>query len=98
MSENGLTTQSRFILLDSPLVVCTAFTALTWTCFVNQHEQGPAKAFEPNWWFWLAATGLGLGATVSIKWVGLFTIGWVGCLTVLQLWVLLGDTKSITPV
>lgn len=43
-------------------------------------------------------TGLGLGATVSVKWVGLFTIAWVGSLTVLQLWVLLGDTKTVTPV
>jgi len=43
-------------------------------------------------------TGLGLGATVSVKWVGLFTIAWVGSLTVLQLWVLLGDFKTVTPV
>lgn len=41
-------------------------------------------------------TGLGLGATVSVKWVGLFTIAWVGSLTALQLWFLLGDTKNVT--
>lgn len=96
--ENGLLTQSRLILLDSPLVIFTAFTALAWTCFTNQHEQGPSKAFDPNWWFWLFATGIGLGATVSVKWVGLFTIAWIGSLTILQLWVLIGDTKSVTPV
>lgn len=96
--ENGLLTQSRLILLDSPLIAFTAFTALAWTCFTNQHEQGPSRAFDPNWWFWLVATGLGLGATVSVKWVGLFTIAWVGSLTVLQLWVLIGDTRSVTPV
>lgn len=96
--ENGLLTQSRLILLDSPLVTFTAFTALAFTCFCNQHEQGPSKAFDASWWFWLAATGLGLGATVSVKWVGLFTIAWVGSVTLLQLWVLLGDTKSVTPV
>ena len=95
--ENGLVTQSRLILLDSPLIICTAFTALAFTCFTNQHELGPSKAFEPTWWGWLVATGLGLGATVSIKWVGLFTIAWVGSLTVLQLWVLLGDTNTVTP-
>lgn len=97
-SENGLVTQSRLILLDSPLIVFTAFTALAWTCFTNQHEQGPSKAFDPSWWFWLVATGLGLGATVSVKWVGLFTIAWVGSLTVVQLWVLIGDAKTVTPV
>lgn len=95
--ENGLVTQGRLILLDAPLITATAFTALGFTCFTNQHEQGPSKAFQPSWWFWLIMTGLGLGATVSIKWVGLFTIAWVGGLTLLQLWILLGDTRTVTP-
>ncbi|OCK89842.1 glycosyltransferase family 39 protein [Cenococcum geophilum 1.58] len=95
--DNALLTQSRLILLDSPLVIFTAVTALAWTSFTNQHEQGSSKAFQPSWWFWLAATGVGLGATVSVKWVGLFTIAWVGSLTILQLWVLLGDAKHVTP-
>jgi len=95
--ENGLVTQSRLILLDSPLVIFTAITALAWTSFTNQHELGPKYAFTPSWWFWLAATGFGLGATASVKWVGLFTIAWVGSLTALQLWVLMGDNKNVTP-
>ncbi|KAK2017959.1 dolichyl-phosphate-mannose-protein mannosyltransferase [Colletotrichum eremochloae] len=95
--ENGLLTQARLILLDSPLMVATAFTALSFQSFTNQHEQGPEKAFQLSWWFWLLMTGLGLGTTVSIKWVGLFTIAWVGSLTLIQLWVLLGDTKNVTP-
>ncbi|KAK7946114.1 Dolichyl-phosphate-mannose--protein mannosyltransferase 1 [Apiospora aurea] len=94
--ENGLLTQARLILLDSPLVIATAFTALAFTSFTNQHEQGPSKAFSAAWWFWLVMTGLGLGVTVSIKWVGLFTIAWVGSLTLVQLWVLLGDNKTVT--
>ena len=94
--ENGLVTQSRLILLDSPLVLFTGMTALSWVSFQNQHELGPKYAFQPAWWFWLAASGITLGATFSVKWVGLFTIAWVGSLTVLQLWVLLGDTKNVT--
>lgn len=94
--ENGLVTQSRLILLDSPLVIFTAMTAVSWMSFSNQNELGPKYAFQPTWWFWLASTGLCLGATVSVKWVGLFTIAWVGSLTVLQLWVLLGDTRNVT--
>lgn len=97
-AENGFITQSRLILLDSPLVFFTALTALSFTCFTNKQEQGPSHAFTVLWWFWLAATGLCLGATLSVKWVGLFTIAWVGSLTVLQLWVLLGDAKNVTPV
>ncbi|KAI5801502.1 dolichyl-phosphate-mannose-protein mannosyltransferase [Peziza echinospora] len=95
--ENGLITQARLILLDSPLVCFTAFTGMAWTSFLNVHEQGPSQAFGATWWFWLATTGLALGATVSVKWVGLFTIAWVGALTLAQLWQLLGDTKNVTP-
>lgn len=94
--ENALVTQSRLILLDSPLIIFTAMTALSWVSFQNQHELGPANEFTPSWWFWLASSGLCLGATVSVKWVGLFTIAWVGSITALQLWVLLGDTKHVT--
>ncbi|EDN03332.1 hypothetical protein HCAG_01197 [Histoplasma mississippiense (nom. inval.)] len=94
--ENGLVTQSRFILLDSPLIIFTALTALAFTNFTNQHEQGPSRAFGASWWFWLTLTGIFLGATVSVKWVGLFTIAWVGSLTLVQLWVLLGDTRTVT--
>lgn len=94
--DNGLVTQSRFILLDSPLIIFTALTALSFISFTNQHEQGPPKAFGPSWWFWLACTGVFLGATVSVKWVGLFTIAWIGSITLLQLWVLLGDPKTVT--
>jgi dolichyl-phosphate-mannose-protein mannosyltransferase len=77
-------------------MIGTAFTALAFNSFTNQHEQGPEKAFQLSWWFWLAMTGLGLGITVSIKWVGFFTIAWVGTLTLVQLWVLLGDTRTVT--
>ncbi|KAK4153724.1 Dolichyl-phosphate-mannose-protein mannosyltransferase-domain-containing protein [Chaetomidium leptoderma] len=94
--ENGLLTQARLILLDSPLMIATAFTAFAFTSFTNQQELGPSRAFGLSWWFWLAMTGLGLGITVSIKWVGLFTIAWVGILTLLQLWVLLGDYKNVS--
>lgn len=95
--ENGLVTQSRLILLDSPLVFFTALTTLSFTSFTNQQELGPSAAFGGLWWFWLVMTGLSLGATLSVKWVGLFTTAWVGSLTMLQLWVLLGDNTTVTP-
>src|SRR5436190_23567053 len=40
--ENGLVTQSRLILLDSPLVICTAFTAYTWTVFEYKYHHNSA--------------------------------------------------------
>jgi dolichyl-phosphate-mannose-protein mannosyltransferase len=108
--ENGLVTQSRLILLDSPLIIATAFTAYAWTVFESKYHSAPVVpttpseqaevkdgVFSADWWTWLALTGLGLGAAVSMKWVGLFTIAWVGCLTLVQLWNLLGDLR-VTPV
>ncbi len=88
--ENGLITQSRHILLDSPLVFFTALTIFVWTGFCNEDKQEP---FTESWWVWLTLTGLSLGAVVSCKWVGLFTIATIGVGTLRQLWLLLGDLK-----
>ncbi|KIO12011.1 glycosyltransferase family 39 protein [Pisolithus tinctorius Marx 270] len=88
--ENGLVTQSRHILLDSPLVFFTALTIFLFVGFSNEDSHRP---FSEQWWTWLVLTGLSLGAVVSCKWVGLFTIATVGVCTVLRLWLLLGDSR-----
>lgn len=83
--DNALTTQSRYILLDSPLLFFMAVAAYGYTKFRNE------VAYTKDWFRYLFLTGLGLGATFSSKWVGLFTIGWVGMLTVYELWWMWGD-------
>jgi dolichyl-phosphate-mannose-protein mannosyltransferase len=88
--ENGLITQSRHILLDSPLVFFTALSAFLWCGFCNEDKNQP---FTKRWWTWLTLTGFSLGAVLSCKWVGLFTIATVGVSTILQLWNLLGDLR-----
>lgn len=90
--DNALVTQSRLILLDSPLVFFTAATVCSWSAFINL-DRRPADQFKKSWWFWLTLTGLCLGATVSCKWVGLFTIATIGVAVLLQLWNLLGDLR-----
>ncbi|CAG8554655.1 29354_t:CDS:10 [Gigaspora margarita] len=85
--ENALVTQSRLILLDSPLMASTAFTMLIWVKFHNEQK----RPFKTWWWIWLIMTGVGLGLTVSIKWVGFFTTIFIGLLTIKDLWDLLGD-------
>ena len=90
--ENGLITQSRHILLDSPLIFFTALTTFCWVAFSNEN-QDRARAFTEKWWLWLILTGLSLGAVASCKWVGLFTIATVGLDTIRQLWNLLGDLR-----
>ncbi|OCF40188.1 dolichyl-phosphate-mannose-protein mannosyltransferase [Kwoniella heveanensis CBS 569] len=92
--ENALITQSRLILLDSYLVFFTALTTLFWVRFSAHDSEG--RAFTFPWWRNLLLTGLSLGAVVSCKWVGLFTIAMVGVGTLRQLWLLLGNLK-VTP-
>ncbi|KAF5350848.1 hypothetical protein D9757_012845 [Collybiopsis confluens] len=73
--ENGLVTQSRHILLDSPLIFFTSLSTFAWVGFCNEDKHKP---FTESWWAWLVLSGLSLGAVVSCKWVGLFTIATVG--------------------
>ena len=61
--DNALTTQSRFILLDSPLVFFMALTAYGFMKFQNE------VPLQKNWFRYLFLTGLALGATLSSKWV-----------------------------
>ncbi|KAI9028231.1 Dolichyl-phosphate-mannose-protein mannosyltransferase-domain-containing protein [Phycomyces nitens] len=87
--ENGLVANNRLILLDPPLLFFTAATTLMWVNFFNQKN----KPFQFWWYTWLALTGLGLGLTVSCKWVGLFTIATIGMSTIKNLWDLWGDSR-----
>jgi dolichyl-phosphate-mannose-protein mannosyltransferase len=91
--ENGMVTQSRHILLDSPLIFFTALTTFFWSGFCNEDKHEP---FTETWWAWLILSGMSLGAVVSCKWVGLFTIATIGLSTVYQLWTLLGNLR-VTP-
>ena len=88
--ENGMITQSRHILLDSPLIFFTALTIFLWCGFCNEDKHEP---FTSSWWTWLTLSGLSLGAVVSCKWVGLFTIATLGISTLYQLWNLIGDLR-----
>lgn len=92
--DNALITQSRLILLDSFLVFFTGLTTLFWVRFSNDDSEG--RAFTKPWWINLLCTGLSLGAVVSCKWVGLFTIAMIGVGTLRQLWLLLGNLR-VTP-
>ncbi|KAJ2332596.1 hypothetical protein GGI00_002717, partial [Coemansia sp. RSA 2681] len=90
--ENGLVTQSRLILLDSPLVFFTVLALTAWAVFWTKQRQ----AFGPAWWFWLLATGALMGCAASCKWVGLFLFPAVGLSTVGDLWTKIAD-RAITP-
>ncbi|KAJ1657569.1 hypothetical protein IWQ61_003048 [Dispira simplex] len=90
--ENSLVTQSRLILLDSPLIFFTTLTVLMWTNFCRYLR----KPLTKWWWIWLSLTGIGMGLTFSCKWVGLFLVATIGVSTLKQLWDLVCDLR-VTP-
>ncbi|KAJ2065245.1 hypothetical protein GGI17_000501 [Coemansia sp. S146] len=90
--ENGLVTQSRLILLDSPLVFFTVLTLTAWSMFWTKQGQ----SFTGAWWFWLISTGVLMGCAASCKWVGLFLFPAVGLSTISDLWDKIAD-RSLSP-
>lgn len=83
--DNANATISRYILLDSPLLFFIASAVYALKKFEIQ------TPFSLGWWKALLATGIALGLAFSSKWVGLFTIAWVGLSCVYQLWFIIGD-------
>ena len=72
------------------------FLPFFWCIFCNEdhaHSGGRPESgpLSRHWWTYLSLTGLNLGAVVSCKCVGLFTIAMIGVSTLKQLWILLGD-------
>lgn len=80
--DNALTVQSRFILLDSPLIFFIMASIFGWTKFRQQRM----RPFQAAWWIWLLVTGVAIGAATSIKMVGLFTVAMIGLATIADLW------------
>lgn len=83
--ENANVTISRYILLDAPLLFFIALAVYCWKRFEYQ------TPFSKSWFGLLIATGVTLGLALSSKWVGLFTVAWVGLLCVFQMWFVVGD-------
>jgi dolichyl-phosphate-mannose-protein mannosyltransferase len=47
-----------------------------------------------GWWGWLLLTGVSLSGSVSVKFVGLFVVLYVGCHTIAQLWHIYGNLNN----
>eukprot|EP00834_Sanchytrium_tribonematis_P006022 NODE_411_length_7931_cov_0.531920.p1 type:complete len:619 gc:universal NODE_411_length_7931_cov_0.531920:5191-7047(+) len=90
--DNSLITQSRFILLDSMLMLFMTFCIYSWISFYKERY----RPFSFNWWKWLIFTGVGLGCVMGVKMVGLFTVMTIGIATVKDLWDLLDSSRKLT--
>lgn len=90
--DNALAIQSRFILLDSPLIFFICLSVFAWVKFRQQR----AQPFHRNWWLWLLATGVAIGGATSVKMVGLFTVALIGIATTMDLWELADYRRHIS--
>lgn len=86
--EHSFLTISRYILLDAPLI---CFIAAAVYAF-KKSELYPTNSFRHL--KSLLAAGVALGLASSSKWVGLFTVAWVGLLCVWRLWFMIGDLNK----
>lgn len=85
--ENSLATQARYIMLDSQLVAFVAAAVYSYKLFEV------SVPFTKNWYRYLFLTGLLLGLATSVKLTGLFTLAWVGILSVYQIYLIAGDLE-----
>eukprot|EP01134_Creolimax_fragrantissima_P007331 CFRG7331T1 len=83
--DNSLLTQSRFILLDMPMLLFISL-AIFADAKTRTYWNLP---FTRGWWSWLGLTGVFLGLALSVKWVGLFVVAFVGVHTIQDLWYIL---------
>ncbi|CAB4257082.1 similar to Saccharomyces cerevisiae YDL095W PMT1 Protein O-mannosyltransferase, transfers mannose from dolichyl phosphate-D-mannose to protein Ser/Thr residues [Maudiozyma barnettii] len=86
--ENSYVTISRYILLDAPLMFFIAAAVYSFKKY-ELFQQGSIKSYKT-----LLATGIALGFAASAKWVGLFTVAWIGLLCIWRLWFMLGDLSK----
>lgn len=85
--DTGCITISQYILLDPILL----FFIMTSIYSIVNFRQLKEQTFTNKWWAWLLGTGFFLGCAISVKWVGLFIVLFVGVSTVHDLWNMLGD-------
>lgn len=50
-----------------------------------------SRPFGLKWWFWLSSIGVFMTGSLSIKFVGLFVVIFVGIRAIAELWDILGD-------
>jgi len=86
----GMLTLNRYILLDPILLFFISASVYAMHHFRTLAD----KPFTGRWWTWLVITGIALAGSISVKFVGLFVVLYVGLFTIGQLWQILGDKTA----
>ncbi|BFZ19967.1 hypothetical protein BsWGS_23006 [Bradybaena similaris] len=87
--DNALLVQSRFMLMEAMLVCFSTLSVLAYLKFRNC-----SREFSLMWWFWLVLCGLAATCTLSIKYVGVFTMLLVLIRIVRDYWSMLDDNSK----
>ncbi|XP_047741231.1 protein O-mannosyl-transferase 2, partial [Hyalella azteca] len=90
LADGGFLTLTQYILLDPPLLFFIMASVATAARFNSYRD----KPFSLGWWGWLLLTGVSLSGSVSVKFVGLFVVLYVGCHTIAQLWHIYGNLNN----
>jgi len=86
----GVITLNRYILLDPILLFFISGSVFA----TAEFRSCVSHPFSRSWWFWLILSGCMLAGAISVKFVGLFVVLYVGIFTISQLWDILGDLSQ----
>ncbi|XP_050527645.1 protein O-mannosyl-transferase 2 isoform X4 [Daktulosphaira vitifoliae] len=102
-SLNAATLSSVFILLDVGTLTLTQYILLDpillffmLASFVSMCKFQSCSYIEFSffWWFWLIFTGVTMACCISVKFVGLFQVIFIGLMTITDLWSILGNLSK----
>ncbi|XP_032521086.2 protein O-mannosyl-transferase 2 [Danaus plexippus] len=93
LCDVGFLTLNRYILLD-PILLFFMSCSIFGACKVHSHTEAGSPPFSPHMLLWQIFLGSSLACTMSVKFVGLFVVLFVGLRTVADLWHVLGDLSK----
>ncbi|ORY95667.1 Dolichyl-phosphate-mannose-protein mannosyltransferase-domain-containing protein [Syncephalastrum racemosum] len=90
--DNAMIAQQRLIMLDSALIFYMLATIYSYIRFYKLRD----RPFSLPWFSWMTATAAAMGMTLSVKMVGLFLVGSIGTVVLVDIWDLLDARRGIS--
>ncbi|RUS87081.1 hypothetical protein EGW08_005157 [Elysia chlorotica] len=87
--DNALLVQSRFMLMEGILIFFSLLAVLAFLKFRNT-----SREFSVRWWFWLCLCGFSATSSLSVKYIGGFTLLLLVVLAARDFWKLLDDRSK----